>query len=309
MERVSKRALAVGSAAVVLGVVAGGFAWFGSSADEREEPTPAATVPAEVKLPPLTGEPWRVLEADIGGAELGVWSPIGAETPRPIVVVLDAARGGDPAALGAQTFERLGRDVFVMTWGGAAEGARGALRHGLGLFKERFGVHVARGGVLLVAGPAYSAPAAALLREDPTFFSRALLVDFDPAEWSSTLSVVFGQRGGQRLLFVVSEPSREAGTLHAATGARRSGAQTRVVGSSELARLPAPQAVLVELAWVLEGDARFPAPRPVEGAAVDAVAPDPSATAPSTSAPVPPAGPPGAPPSGASPSALPAPRD
>jgi hypothetical protein len=156
--------------------------------------------------------------------------------------------------------------------------------------------------VLLVSTAPYGVPAAALLREDPSFFSRGLLLDFDSAAWSSTLSVLFGQRGGKRLVFAVSDPEHQAGALQAATGVRRTGAEGRVVfapsgppgtgGPSPSAGATAPEphgaaphskegvssptpleaaqrrrgtleAALGELGWLLEGDARFPAVRSV----------------------------------------------
>jgi hypothetical protein len=255
------------------------------------EQTGPAAAPATAASTPLTGPAWVALSdapsspAADGEETLGVWVPVGADQPRPVVVVLDAASREDAASLGARLYDRLEHDVFVIGWSGSPSGTKRALRAGLERLKERFGHHVAPGSVLLVASQAYGAQAAGLLRQDPAFFSRGLLLDFDPAVWSSTLSVVFGQRGGKRLVFAVSDAALQEGALQAATGVRRTGAETRVV-SAPAGTAPSPsagataltppavyprqalvEAALGELGWLLEGDARFPHLRSEPGAA------------------------------------------
>ncbi len=258
---------------------------------ESEKGAPVAPAPVAAALGPLAGPVWSGLDgtssladAAEGSAKLGVWAPVGAEKPRPVVVLLDATPQNDAANLGAQLFDRLEHDVFVMVWSGPAADTRSELRAGLERLKARFGGHVAPGAVLLVSTAPYGVPAAALLREDPSFFSRGLLFDFDSAVWSSTLSVIFGQRGGKRLVFAVSDPEHQAGALQAATGVRRTGAEGRVVPPTPLEaaqhRNATVEAAFGELRWLLEGDARFPAVR-----SVPPPAPPPPVLSPAPSAP------------------------
>ncbi len=276
----------------------------------RDDSAPAgasasASVSAAPKKPqpvlsgPLTGPAWIELGKTKTAGEgtpasapgFAVWVPIGAEKPRPIVVLLDAASAADKnAVLPAQLFDRLNHDVFVMAFRGAPNEARTSLRSALTELKERYGAYVAPGGVLLVATARFGAEAANLLREEPTFFSRALLFELDPDVWSSTLSYVFAQRGGERLVITTSDPKRRSGIEHTKTITERAGAATRALFVPLAAPLapdaPLPPEVidagLAELGFLVNGDVRFPSP-----AASGAEKPQPSAAPSGTSAPAP----------------------
>ncbi len=248
----------------------------GASASASASATPKKPKPA--LSGPLTGPAWIELGQTKAAEEEGartsapgfaVWVPVGAEKPRPIVVLLDSASAADKSAvLPAQLFDRLKQDVVVMSFRGPPNDARTSLRAALTELKERYGAYVAPGSVLLVATARFSAEAANLLREEPTFFSRALLFELDPDVWSSTLSYVFAQRGGERLVITTSDPKRRSGIEHTKTITERAGAATRALFVPLAAPLPpdAPlppevvEAGLAELGFLVSGDVRFPSP-------------------------------------------------
>lgn len=241
-----------------------------------EQPAPAASTVASAfaqppRLPPLAGPAWTNLEdgdtAEKTASPFGVWVPLGATKPRPIVVLLGGLAGAEPSAarLPAQLFDRLEHDVFVMAVGDAPSSASTMLRSALTKLKARYGAHVAPGSVLLVATGPYAAEAAALMREEPSFFARAVFFDFDPTLWSNTMSFVLARRGAKGVLFTTSDEARRAGVEHAASITQRAGTPARAL-FTPVASMPPEQGVhpevaaaaFAELPWLLQGDTRFP---------------------------------------------------
>jgi pimeloyl-ACP methyl ester carboxylesterase len=224
-------------------------------------------------LAPLDAPSWRseLLVKGFGAASVAL--PLGARSPRPIVVVLHGAR--DRAEWQCGSFRGVvGGGVFVLCPAGqAAEGGRygwgsfdetaAELRAALAALKERYGGHVAKGSIAIVGYAEGASIAADLARQEPSFFARVALVNGDPTSFSPSAGRVFAERGGKRaLFFCVTSECDDRGAERAVLLARAGVAAKSVkrdVGPYLDQRFT--DSLKGEMAWLFEGDARFPASR------------------------------------------------
>jgi poly(3-hydroxybutyrate) depolymerase len=221
-------------------------------------------------LPPLVGESWRVELAVKGFGPASVALPLGATTPRPIVVVLHGA--SDRADWQCGSFRGvLGGKVFIVCPQGIAAGNAGhfalgsvddtsaELRAALAALKARFGKHVAAGPVVLVGYAEGAAMAAELARQEPSFFARLALVQGDPTTFTPTTATVFAQRGGKRALFFCTDAACDDNAVTRALLLQRARVEARAVRKDVGPYLDErfTAALAPEVSWLLEGDARF----------------------------------------------------
>jgi pimeloyl-ACP methyl ester carboxylesterase len=224
-------------------------------------------------LTPLAGPSWRVPLTVEGFGAASVAVPLGATTPRPIVVVLHGERdraewqcGSFRGVLGARAFVLCpagqAADGGSYGWGSFDETAA-ELRAALKALKARYGAHVAKGSITLVGYGVGADHAVDLARQEPSFFARVALVSGDPARFSPSASKIFAERGGKRALFFCTSAECERRGAERAVQLQRSGAQAKAVRADVGPYLDQrfTDALKGEMEWLFEGDSRFSSPR------------------------------------------------
>ena len=209
----------------------------------KHESKPGEAYAHRPKLTPLKASGWLV-ELDVPGfgkAALAV--PLGAQSPRPIVIALHGSADRPEWACAALR-SIAGPAPFVLcprgvsrtavaasdpryTFGNADDTAR-ELRVALGELKRRFGAYVAPGPVVFSGFELGADHAAFIAAQEPSFFSRLLLIEVAPTSWSSSQAALFGRAGGQRVLFAFGPAHRDELALRAVL-TTRSGAESRAV--------------------------------------------------------------------------------
>jgi predicted esterase len=246
------------------------------------EPAPSsATTPSAArhkppkKLPPLKAESWLIQLKLEGFEPASVSVPLGATEPRPILVALHGA--GDRPEWQCGTWRGISDSRgFVVcprgishsgfpasdarfTWkdhGATALELRAALR----ALKARFSDHVAPGSVVLTGFSLGAAHAVELLRQEPSFFSRIVLVEGGTRSWSATLGTAFATQGGKRVLFACTQPACLPGALTAQRLAQRGGALAELVDAGNLGHVldgRAAAAIKPRFEWLVEDDPRW----------------------------------------------------
>jgi pimeloyl-ACP methyl ester carboxylesterase len=201
--------------------------------------------------------------------------PLGATSPRPIVVALQGsadrpewqcgtwhgiARGnafvlcprGKPASNGLGAPER-----FTL---GTAEETERELRAALGALKKRFGAWVASGSVVLAGFERGAALALAVMKQEPSFFSKLVLVDGGAGQLSSALAQVFAEGRGERVLLVCSTAACSSETARARLFLHRVGVHAVAVDAGRHGpSLDAVTASAIARAWpaFVAGDPRW----------------------------------------------------
>lgn len=225
--------------------------------------------PKAGQLAPLVAPSWREQLAVEGFGPATVALPLGATTPRPLVIVLHGGRdkaewqcGSFRGVLGARSFvlcpqgQAAGEGRYG--WGSFDESAA-ELRAGLAALKARYGLHLAKGSVALVGYAEGAGIAAELARQEPSFFSRVALVNGDPAAFSPTATKIFAERGGKRVLFFcTSTDCDNRGTERALLLTRlnlQAKSVRREVGPYLDQRFT--DALKGDIPWLFEGDTRF----------------------------------------------------
>lgn len=227
-------------------------------------------------LPPLSAASWRAELTVPGFAPAVVALPLGATSPRPIVIVIHGAR--DRAEWQCGSFRGLlGGNVFIVCPQGMQVGSEGGL-FGLGSFdestaelraalaalKSRYGKHVAPSPSVVIGYAEGAAVAADLARQEPSFFARVALVNGDPSILSSSGAKIFNLRGGKRVLFFCTDQAcQDAAGERTLWLNRGGGVSAKTVRAAVGPYLDAAftAALKPEITWLLEGDARFSAPR------------------------------------------------
>lgn len=223
-------------------------------------------------LEPLTAPTWTTqLEVKgFGPATLAL--PLGATSPRPIVVVLHGAH--DRADWQCGSFRGvLGGRVFILCPQGVQSGQPGLyglgsvddseaeLRAGLAALKARFGAHVAASPVLLIGYGEGASVAADLARQEPSFFARVALVNGNPALLTPSAIKIFAERGGKRVLMVcaASKSDCDADGMQRALLLTRAGVAAKSVKAEVGPYLDQrfTDALKGEVPWLVEGDPRW----------------------------------------------------
>lgn len=195
------------------------------------------------KLTPLDAEAWLVDLHVPGFGKAAVAVPLGAKAARPIVIALHGS-ADRPEWVCAALRSVAGPQPFVLcprgaartdfpasdpryTFGTEEETAR-ELRAALAELKRRFGVYVAPGPVIFAGFEVGADHAASIAAEEPSFFSRLLLIEPMPSRWPSSQAAMFGRAGGQRVLFAFGSAHRDEFEQRAVL-TTRGGADARAV--------------------------------------------------------------------------------
>ena len=221
------------------------------------------------KLTALNANAWLV-DLDVPGfgkAALAV--PLGARSPRAIVIALHGSADRPEWACSALR-SIAGPAPFVLcprgvaradftatdpryTFGTVDDTAR-ELRAALAELKRRFGVYVAPGPVVFSGYELGADHAAFIAAQEPSFFSRLLLIEPSSASWPSSQSALFGRSGGKRVLFAVAPARGDEFRLRAVLTSR-SGADSRTVllgngGAPVTLELPNRRLLIQNWAWL-----------------------------------------------------------
>ena len=217
------------------------------------------------QLTPLSADAWLV-DLDVPGfgkAALAV--PLGATTPRAIVIALHGAADRPEWACSALR-SIAGPAPFVLCPRGvqradfpatdprftfaSADATASELRAALKELKRRFGLHVAPGPVIFAGFEVGADRVAWITSQEPAFFSRVLLIEPDPSSWPSSQAALFARSGGQRALFA-SGPAHRDEVAQKAILTGRAGAQARFsfLGAAQQPVLDAPTRALLKKEW------------------------------------------------------------
>ena len=270
-----------------------------SSESPSGEPLPALAASADLVELPVAGHGAAVLSA-----------PAGATSPRPSVIVIHG-EADEPERPCAVWRRIAGPSAFVLCPRGdqredpastaprfvfsSTEAVAEELRGGLAALKARYGAHVAAGPVVLVGYSQGAAFALALGLQEPSFFSRLVLVEGGYDRFTASVAARYAERGGRRVLFVCGRAACRDATEGSVHLAERGGVQARRVyapGARPASDGPLADLVVRELPWLLGDDARFSA----GDAGLSRRGPTASSAPPAPSAGVPPPGASGAPP-------------
>ncbi|HEY1534788.1 MAG TPA: hypothetical protein VGF76_12245 [Polyangiaceae bacterium] len=194
-------------------------------------------------MAPLLAQSWLV-ELEVPGfasAKLAV--PVGATGPRPIVIALHGVAdrpewacgayrgivGGKPFVLCPRGVKRkdLSAAEDRYTFGSADDTSR-ELRAALTALKSVYGAYVAAGSVTLAGFELGADHAAQIALQEPSFFSRLVLVAASKEAWPSSAASLFGRQGGE-LVLLASGAARQSDVTWQAALTRRGGAEARAI--------------------------------------------------------------------------------
>ena len=193
------------------------------------------------KLASLKADGW-LIDLDVPGfGKSALAVPLGAKSPRPIVIALHGAADRPEWACAALR-SIAGPAPFILCPRGVARADFAAndprytfrsaddtareLRAALAELKRRFGVYVAAGPVVFAGFELGADQVAFIAPQEPSFFSRLLLIEPSPASWTTSQAALFGPAGGQRVLFAFGSSHRDELTLRAVL-TKRGGADSR----------------------------------------------------------------------------------
>ncbi len=237
---------------------------------------PSSSLPARVELLPPLAASADLVELPVAGHGAAVLSvPRGATSPRPSVIVLHG-ESDDPERPCAVWRRIVGPSAFVLCPRGvpredAASRARrftfssteavdGELRAGLAALKARHRAHVAAGPVVLAGYSQGAAVALAIGLQEPSFFSRLVLVEGGYDRFTSSVAARYAERGGRRVLFACGRPACRDATAGSVHLAERSGVKARrvfVPGAGHAHEGPLADLLVREAPWLLSDDDRF----------------------------------------------------
>lgn len=220
-------------------------------------------------IPPLAASSWLVSLEVPGFTEAKVAVPLGVRRPRPLVVALHGA--DDRPEWPCGSYRHVARSAFVLCPSGPPgsndrfalgpfEATRSELRAALPKLKARFDQHLAKGAVVLAAlGPSVE-QAISLALEEPTFFSRLVLIDGPFARFTVGPAERFGRAGGVRVLFVCTTGAAcEADASERVLLLKRAGSDARAATTERGQGLDGETTALIarEWAWLVSGDPRW----------------------------------------------------
>jgi hypothetical protein len=220
-------------------------------------------------LEPLAAESWLVELPLTGFGPALAAVPLGAREPRPIVIALHGGFDRPEWACGTWTGIVEARAFVLCPRGakkkdrygwGSSEDVQKELRAALAALKQRFGAHVDTGPVVLTAFAAATPLATEIARQEPEFFQKLVLTGVERDAWSAGHAGVYAKRGGQRVLFVCSDPECEHWAERYLMFTKGAGSWARLADVGDFGRqLDARVATAIrkEIPWLVTGDTRF----------------------------------------------------
>lgn len=254
----------VAACALALGLAAGC-----KCSDKSVTPAASASAAAPIVLPPLNADSWLVELTVSGFAPASVSVPLGAREPRPVLIALHGASDRPEWQCGTWTGITRARG-FVLCPRGVArkeeperfgwasnEQVEKELRAALAALKARFGRHVAGGPVVLAAFDSGVPPAIAIAKQEPSFFSRLVLVGVGPDLVNAGVAGVLAKGGGRRVMLVCSDPACKRDAERYDLFIHSAGIENKLVDAGDFGRLldgRVSKAIESELPWLVNGD-------------------------------------------------------
>lgn len=242
------------------------------AADDHPAPAGPAT------LAPLAAESWLVTLPTEGFDDVFVAVPLGATEPRPVVVALHGiqdraewACGEWRGAAGPRPFvlcprgipsPGVARSLGVFAHPGAPQ-TRREIDAGVRALRARFGAHVADGPLTLVGFSLGANVGARVAIADPAAFPRLVLAERGHSAWTRPAALAFAKGGGERVLFACSQGGCKEAVRAPTAALRAAGVATELAYAGNIGHLVDERVVAsIHARWpfVVEGDARYPAP-------------------------------------------------
>ncbi|HET9932062.1 MAG TPA: hypothetical protein VFQ35_15270 [Polyangiaceae bacterium] len=225
--------------------------------------------PAKGALPPLTASSWLIGLPNAESGEAKVAVPLGAVKARPLLIALHGEVDRPEWQCGSYRGITHGRS-FILCPSGPARAALGGvrapvadtareLRAEIAALKAKFGAHLARGSVVLAAlGPTVE-QALTIALEEPSFFSRLVLVNGSLSRLDAAFATRYGQLGGERVLVVCSRGACDADADTRARSLRPSGVEVHFVVPERGEGLDGEIARVIEeqWPWLVGSDSRW----------------------------------------------------
>jgi hypothetical protein len=220
-------------------------------------------------LPPLVASSWLVpIEAHGFGPALAS-VPLGASVPSPVMIAIHGDHDRPEWTCGSYR-SAIQRNAFILCPRGVARpdhdftlgtvsSTRNELRQALPALKARFGAHVAPGSVLLAGlGPSVE-HGIELALEEPSFFSRLLLVDGSTRRLTLPAATRFGAAGGRRVLALCSPDACDPDIDARLRALGPTGVAARVVRAQRGHGLDTDMVKTLrgEFAWLISGEPRW----------------------------------------------------
>jgi hypothetical protein len=219
----------------------------------------APSASAKLSLAPLREKSWLSPLGAPGFAPAKLALPLGTKSPRPLLVALHGDDDRPEWLCG--TYHHVVRSrAFVLCPTGLARGERftlgstlvtkNELRALLPALKARYGPYLAKGSIVLAAlGP--SVPQALeIALEEPSFFSRLVLVDGSLEGLTQGVVERFATAGGKSVLVVCSpgSPCRTGAAEHLRSF-ERAGVETRLLAPEKGSGLDGEITALLTKEW------------------------------------------------------------
>lgn len=237
-----------------------------TAAPPSAEPPPPATSSART---PLGGD-WLVQLPLDGFGAAAVSVPLGATSPRPVVVALHGRNDRPDWACGEWRGVTEGATFILCPHGVPADAPPGRglafadaartrreLDAGLAALRARFGPYLAEGPMTYAGFSLGAILGVTLVSDDPGHFPVAVLGEGGQAQWTQARAASFARGGGRRVLFLCSTLGCEAETPRAMAMLRREGVQTKMVSAGHVGHLVDDRVVAAARAawpWVGAGE-------------------------------------------------------
>ncbi|HWA74464.1 MAG TPA: hypothetical protein VG937_19095 [Polyangiaceae bacterium] len=220
-------------------------------------------------LPPLAASSWLVPVEVPGFGPARVAVPLGAKTPKPLLIALHGDHDRPEWTCGSYRHV-VGSRAFILCPEGAARPDRDftlgpsddtstELRKALPALKSRFKAYLSPGPVVLAGlGPSVD-QAIELALKEPSFFSLLLLVDGSTKRFTLPAATRFGSAGGKRVLVVCSAGACESDVEQRLRALAPGGVATRIVRVERGHGLDAEVVARLrsEFPWLVSEEPRF----------------------------------------------------
>lgn len=238
-------------------------------------PSVTAAAPVEPSLPPLRSDPPIVPLRVEGFADAVVSVPLGATSPRPVVVATHGAWDGPDGLCDDQRW--IFHDAAWVVCPRGRPAADKTFRYDgvdslaheidadLRALAARYPGYVDEGAMLYTGFSLGAILGVGVVTRDPARFPRAVLIEGGEDRWTPALASRFARGGGRRVLFACGLRGRVPAAERAAAMLERAGVSSRAV----LGKLPdtgqfihwynGPIADETKAAepWLFDGDARW----------------------------------------------------